>query len=54
MAVGVDAFELSLASLPVACIIEPSFRDSMSVDWIPGRDVRWDSCDATCWGIWDV
>lgn len=31
------------ASWPVACIIDPFCRDSMSVDCTPGREVRWDN-----------
>jgi hypothetical protein len=38
------------ASWPVACIIDPSLRDRMRVDWTPGRDIKWDSWAETCWG----
>lgn len=36
------------AKRPVLCIIEPSFRDSIRVDWTPGRDVRCESNAETC------
>lgn len=36
------------AKRPVLCIIEPSFRDNMRVDWTPGRDVRCESNAETC------
>lgn len=28
------------ARSPVLCIMEPSFRERMSVDWTPGRELR--------------
>lgn len=36
------------AKRPVLCMIEPSFRDRIKVDWTPGRDVRCDSNAETC------
>lgn len=39
-----------VARRPVVRIIEPSLRDSMRVDWTPGRDVRFDRWADTCRG----
>jgi hypothetical protein len=36
------------ASRPVLCMIEPSLRERISVDWTPGREVRCESNAETC------
>ena len=36
---------------PVLCMIDPSLRDKIRVDWMPGRDVRCDNNAVICWGI---
>ena len=40
----------SAASNPVPCIMDPSRRERMNVDWTPGREVRWERRAVTCWG----
>lgn len=54
---GVEAFAFAFpavadpafaASRPVLCMMEPSLRDRISVDWTPGREVRCESSAETC------
>lgn len=42
------------AKSPVHCIMEPSFRERMSVDSTPGRELRWDRRAVTFCGIWEI